>query len=717
MKCTLWQEEEQISMYVEKKSCGKDNNRRKGAAMSKGFSRFAVIGILVSLVSVWGVKAQPATEPATTMDLLVVDRDSAAPLEKAKIEVHLSSSDKKMETGADGHATLPLPEKAAGYFYVEIQHDGYVNKLIEWREGDKDPIPAAYTLKMEHGTPIGGKVVDDAGVPIAGAGVVITMRNPTPADGNYAHERLDISYEDAKTGDDGTWTYAGAPAEFDAVELAAWDYHHASGEFYQFKKFSAAQARDGSISLMIPRGVPIEGVVTGADDKPVAGASVNYGGDMASNKMPLQKTDSEGKFEYAAKPGERVVLTVKAKDYAPELVSFTMEQEKKEVSIPLSASKPMFGRIVGPDEEPIPNAWVYPDTWRGFRSLETRIRADKDGKFNWKDAPLDEVQCDVDATSEGYVRETVKLTASDDEIVVRLRKALHVTGTVVDEETGQPIDVFRVVPGIEWGSGRPVTWERQRSQNKSRGGKIDYFETWARPGYAVRIEADGYMPEEQRGIKIEDGEVSFDFKLKKAPNITATVSKPDGTPAAKAKGYLVLPGQNLTINSGTEVNNWSSAEAVADADGKIQFPPQNEAYKIVIVCEDGFAQLDQAKLDESNVITLQGWGKIEGTLTMDDKPAADEKINVQPQSPQINLNNNEPRIDHQYYTNTDADGKFAFDHVVPGDYAVSRREDVPVNQAGIPGNAFTIRNTLTQQVTVNAGETAKVSLGKPADGQ
>ncbi len=535
--------------------------------MSCALNRLAS-GFLFLFCLIGTAVAQPATLPGAKMDLLVVDRDSGTPIEKAKIDVHLSSSDKKMETGADGHATLPLPEKAAGYFYVEIQRDGYVNKLIQWREGDKDPIPATYTLKMEHGTPIGGKVVDDAGAPIAGAGVVITLRNPTPADGNYAHERFDISYEDAKSGDDGTWTYAGAPAEFDSVELGAWDYHHASGDFYQFKKFSASQARDGSIALVIPRGVPIEGVVTGADDKPLAGASVNYGGDMASNKMPLQKTDSEGKFEYAAKPGDRVVLTVEAKGYAPELTSFTMGEEKKDVSIPLSASKPMFGRILGPDEEPIPNAWVYPDTWRGFRSLETRIRADKDGKFNWKDAPLDEVQCDVDATSEGYVRETVKLTASDDEIVVHLRKALHVTGTVVDEETGQPVDTFRVVRGIDWRSGQPITWERRNTDKPDHNGKFDYLEAWARPGFAVRIEADGYLPEERSGFTIEDGQISLEIKLKKAPNITATVNKADGTPAAKAKAYLVLPGQQIIINNGTEISNHYACAGSGDGCGR-----------------------------------------------------------------------------------------------------------------------------------------------------
>ncbi len=327
--------------------------------------------------------AQPATEPGATMDLLVVDRDSGTPIDKAKIDVHRTSSDSKMETGSAYRARsrCRCRRRANGYFYVEIQQSMDTStSWIEWREGDKDPIPGAYTL--EDGTWNAdwcGKVVDDQGVAHrGGGGGDYGAAQSNAADGNYMRMSGSIflmRMPNRVTMERGRMP--GAPAEFvDSVELGAWDYHHASGDFYQFKKFSAAQARDGSIALVIPRGVPIEGVVTGADDKPLAGASVNYGGDMASNKMPLQKTDSEGKFEYRGQAGgDRVVLTVEAKGYAPELTSFTMGEEKKEVSIPLSASKPMFGRILGPDEEPIPNAWVYPDTWRGFLlGLETRIR-------------------------------------------------------------------------------------------------------------------------------------------------------------------------------------------------------------------------------------------------------------------------------------------------------------------------------------------------------
>src|SRR5208337_4576707 len=145
----------------------------------------------------------------------------------------------------------------------------------------------------------------------------------------------------------------------------------------------------GKEIYVLQHGVPVVGVVQDASGKPLAGAEVLTGAQMCSNRVPSQKTGIDGGFHYMAKPGDEVTLTVTREGYAPELKQFVMGSGKQEKIIQLSRSKPMIGRVVGPKGEPIPFAWVYPDTWRGNRSLEVQIRADKDGKFEWKDAPAD----------------------------------------------------------------------------------------------------------------------------------------------------------------------------------------------------------------------------------------------------------------------------------------------------------------------------------------
>lgn len=388
--------------------------------------RYALHLAILCFVIVWQLHAQSATQPSKTLALRVIDRESGEPLAKVKVDLNTDGQDAKLTTDDEGNVALPVPAKAGGFFGAQLHLDGYVDKRLSWRDIAKEPLPDKYTVKLEQGTEISGRVVDDSGAAVAGATVVVLIPDRTAS--NEAHERNSVSFKSIKSAQDGSWKFNGAPADFEYAQLGVWHYSYACGQYYELKRFTPEQMRSGA-QLILARGVPIEGVVLDTDGKPIKGARVTYGGEMASNKMPAQKTDDTGKFAYAAKPGEEVVLTVACKGYAPELQAFRMGDEKQQLTITLSPSKAMFGKVVGPDGEPVASAWVYPDTWRGHRSLTTRIHADKEGKFRWADAPTDSVKCDVDGSSSGYVRETVDLTGSDEELVVTLRKALHVTGT------------------------------------------------------------------------------------------------------------------------------------------------------------------------------------------------------------------------------------------------------------------------------------------------
>ena len=453
--------------------------------------------------------------------------------------------------------------------------------------------------------------------------------------------------------------------------------------------------------MTLPRGVLIKGLVVDKDEKPLKGARVMYGGGMASNKMDPQLTNEKGHFVYAAKEGAMVTLTITASGHAPELETFKMDDQTHEMTVYMAESQPMFGRIVGPNDEPIPFAWVYPDTWRGSRSLETRIQADKEGKFMWKDAPYDEVKCDIDGTSEGYVREERKLVVSDKEIVITLRKALRVSGTVVDRETGKAIDQFQVIRGVMWDE-RNVQWERIRNQKPSTAGKFSYTEGWSRPGYGVRIEAPGYLPEERSGFKLDDEEVNFDFELTPAENITLIVIDQDDSPVPKAKAYLIIEGQSLRIDNEI-VRKGTAIESSSNAEGIIEFPPQDRKFSIVILCDVGYAEIDHNKIEDPKKVQLLGWGKLNGTLLLNDKPAANEKISIWPKSNQ--QVRGMPMVQRSIEVMTDATGKFSFDRIPEGLIAVSRRNDIPLGNG-----AFRSNNTLTETFAIIGGETTTVTL-------
>ncbi len=619
------------------------------------------------------------------MELLVTDSVNGEPLAKTKIVVNSNGVETSLTTDSAGHASIPCPEFSTGYFGVTVERDDYVKKLLRWSANPDSSLPTEYALKLEKGITISGKVTDDAGAPIDGATVVLSIRN----DANNLDDSVErnfVSFESIKSSDGGVWSFSGAPKDFEKVEVAVWDYGYASGEHFQFREFTSNQARDGSISLVLARGVPIEGVVYGSNGKPLKGARVMYGGQMASNKMDPQLTDNEGKFRYAANLGEKVVLTVTAKGHSPELAAFTMGDEIETPSISLEESKSMFGRIVGPNEEPVPFAWVYIDTWRGTRSLETRIQADKDGKFRWEDAPTDVVKCDIDGTAAGFVRETVNLTSSEEELVISVRKALHVTGTVLDENTKQPINDFQVIRGFLFAVGQPPYWDRSNDGPSSHDGMFEYFENWPRAGYAVRIEADGYLPYEGSGFSLADEDVVLEIELTKAENIELIVKKSNGEPAKNAKAYLLASTSrdSLTIYNG-RVNNRTCAEATTNGVGKLKFPPQLAEYLIVVYCEDGYAETDSKSLADNNEVTLEDWGKLEVHVSVEEKPAAGVPI-------KFTQFRADSRVYIQFDVKTELNGSFKFERVPTGNATVSLSAE-------------------THMVLITAGETTTATFG------
>jgi len=640
--------------------------------------------------------AQQETPSPVAFDLLVVDAANDEPLPKVTSEINNNGKLQTLHTDIDGHVAVPPADSAGGYFGLFAELEGYVKRVLEWRKPQESSASKTYTLKLEEATSIRGKVTDDTGTPISDATIVVTIPNAEQPARNGI-DRNYVSYEAIKSDSEGNWVFKGAPKEFESVQLGVWSYRHVSGEFFQFQTFQSKEARDGSITLTLPRGVSIDGTVLDKDDKPLKGARVMYGGQMASNKMDPQLTDDKGKFFYTAQEGEKVTLTVTASGHAPELATFQMDDQTHELTVYMAESQPMFGRIVGPNDEPIPFAWVFPDTWRGSRSLETRIQADKEGKFMWKDAPYDEVKCDIDGTSEGYVREERKLIASEKEIVISLRKALRVSGTVVDQETGKAIEQFQVIRGVMWDA-KKVQWERNLSQKPSTGGKFSYTEGWARPGFGIRIEAPGYLPEERSGFKLEEEQITFDFELMPAANVTWIVTDQAGSPVPKAKAYLTMEGQSLTIRNGI-VQNGTSIEATSNAEGIVEFPPQDRKYSIVILCDAGYAEIDNNRIEDSNKVQLLGWGKLSGTLLLNDKPAANEKISIRSKFQGM------PMVRRSIELTTDAAGKFSFDRIPEGEIAVSRRTDIPLGNG-----AFRLNHTLTVKVEIIAGETATVTL-------
>jgi thiol-disulfide isomerase/thioredoxin len=154
----------------------------------------------------------------------------------------------------------------------------------------------------------------------------------------------------------------------------------------------------------------------------------------------------------------------------------------------------------------------------------------------------------------------------------------------------------------------------------------------------------------------------------------------------------------------TTVYQGGAAQAKTGADGKVEFPAQSGPYLIVVINDAGYASADQDAIAKSNRITLAPWARIDGTLKIGSRLAANEQIVVSPTDERYEPN--KPRIMNQIQTQTDGQGHFAFDRIPPGAVSVARE----VEQA-TGGGSFMGSYTQMQKLTLAPGQLAHVQLG------
>jgi peroxiredoxin/uncharacterized GH25 family protein/protocatechuate 3,4-dioxygenase beta subunit len=678
-------------------------------------SPIVLCGLLMCVIfppSAAGDANRPATQPAGhVLTFTVLDSATGQPLPGVTLHFdgaagHQNFSGKK-STDVHGEATMSFPSSKVEYSNVEVSKEGYVPMRASWpgrRAGDARLVPDTYMMKLERGTTIGGQVVDDAGKAIPGATVMLQIHKKLPQPNAW----VNVSFESVKTAADGKWSYASAPPQFDSINIGVYHPLYASEEagagFYPMNEFKPISSlRNQSAKFVLPRGIKITGTVYGANDQPLPGASIGLGADrMSSNVLPEIETDAQGQFELACKPGNMVVLTVKAKGYAPDLARFPLS-DKKPAPIEFHLRPPhmLRGRVIDPAGKPINCAWVVIDSWRGARTINANLHTDAEGRFTWHNAPADQVQGDILAAGYADLRDT-PLLASDKEITLTMRKPLHVHGVVTDAETGKPIERFKRIPGISFGPDQPMVWER-RNAVAGKDGAFEFEQSYPYPGYVVRIEAEGYQPADSRVFKIDEGDVSLEFKLEHGHSIAGIVRDAQGNPASDVKVALATPGQTIYIRNGSELVDQGCLSTTTDQQGNFSFPPQTGEYLVAAFGAQGYAQVSASELGKSSDIKLVPWGRIEGTVLVSGKPGAHSEMSL---ADSFAPEPNQPRIFFEEGATSDGNGHFVFDRVRSGETTVRRTVRVAMG-----GSGWLNGPTHETKVNVKPGQTSHVQLG------
>jgi hypothetical protein len=116
----------------------------------------------------------------------------------------------------------------------------------------------------------------------------------------------------------------------------------------------------------------------------------------------------------------------------------------------------------------------------------------------------------------------------------------------------------------------------------------------------------------------DKGEITYDFKLTKAPPLTGVVLGLNDKPLANADVYLATERMNIQHR---KVTSTEVPPVKTDAAGRFQFPAEVEPFCIVVVHEQGVGMITEAECKTPPTITIKPWESVKDWLQIIRKPA------------------------------------------------------------------------------------------------
>ena len=244
---------------------------------------------------------------------------------------------------------------------------------------------------------------------------------------------------------------------------------------------------------------------------------------------------------------------------------------------------------------------------------------------------------------------------------------------------------------------------RDGSSAEFAGGKyaVDYSHPLV-AAVAVRIEAAGYKPATSEPFKMEAGNVMFDARLEPGAGPSGIVKGPEGRPLAGALVILSTKSLRAQLYNG-KFHDRAYPQVFTERDGQFSFPAQNEPFRVFVDHSSGFAEADEKALAGSPHLTVQPWGRIEGTVKIGSSLAAGVQVRLSETDNRWAPDEAMP-ITQAQQLSTDARGRYVFEHVIPARLSVSRIFT-------LERSTFHVGTGCARTVTVKPDATTWVDLG------
>jgi len=190
--------------------------------------------------------------------------------------------------------------------------------------------------------------------------------------------------------------------------------------------------------------------------------------------------------------------------------------------------------------------------------------------------------------------------------------------------------------------------------------------------------------------------------------VSGILQLPDGSAAAKREVFLLRSNDQAGVNlvDDLELSFQSCARAVTDESGHFEFSELPGINSVVAVSKEGFRRIPISEFQESGVIRLQPFARLQGRLNWDGKPRAGVELAVRLQR---DATGPPPSVYLSPHVTTADDGSFAFD-IVPSERLVIGEVLRSTGSEAVKGS-FTIKPLA--QVNVVPDRTTTVSIDQP----
>ncbi len=588
----------------------------------------------------------------------------------------------------DGVATFE--NLAPGRFVLRLQRDelGDVRADVEIRsEGVTDVALALPEVLVLH-----GQVLEASGDPLPGARVM--YRSAPPADPMAAPDRFDdLVHRHARSDAAGRFRLAGLPAGEGTLTIQAED----RVTLHQ----SITLPADGDAVYTLETGRSVSLRIVDEDGAPLAGARLLLATDV-SRRDPMQprdtvrgESDAEGRVVLRALTAGRYRLSVDADDHYGHFdpVEITDETERLD-DLVMTRGLEITGTVSEADGAPVAGARVgamMQRPARGMPWMERDAETDAEGAFRIGGLPEGVYRLGVrDARTFEELSTVPDVPAGSEDLVVILAERHTIPLRVLGPD-GRPAAgaEFSVQPTGPHRTIRSLRDERQTTDAEGRASIT--VRGGARYAIAVRRRpwVDATHPLDLTAGR--EAPASIEIRMKAGRSVSGTVVNADGAPRA---GAFVTAGDRTPVRT--------------DAQGAFEIPGIGPGVLALRVHTDPEGErligartvvVDPAAESVPPVrIVLPEPGSVRGTL----RDAEGAPI----PGTDVMLNSLSDRTDLQamYRSETDDEGAFAFDSVMPGRYLLIASAVAREHPADGP------RTPMMRVVEVAAGEAVVADL-------